>query len=149
AFIALAPHDVAEPGLALALSPRVHSVAEGAAAAADRWDSPDLVLRILKQPREHLEARAAKSLGDFLYDNGVTQVRLIAAIFANRLGKGNAGPVLGHRFAVGKLLEHAADHRLHRGKDVVLRDKAHLDVKLVELAWQAVGARILVAETGR
>ena len=49
----------------------------------------------------------------------------------------------------GELLEDAGDHRLHGGKDVVLLNKAHLYVELIELARQAVGARILVAEARR
>src|SRR5581483_9431384 len=59
ALIALAPHDVAEARLALALRPRVHAVAEGTAAAALAGDRPDLVLRVLQHAREHLEAGAA------------------------------------------------------------------------------------------
>ena len=62
---------------------------------------------------------------------------------------GNARPVLGHRLAVGELLEHAGDHRLHGVPDVFLRDEAHLEVELVELARQAVGARVFVAEARR
>ena len=54
-----------------------------------------------------------------------------------------------HRLALGEFLEDAADDRLHRGKHVFLRDEAHLDVELVELARQPVGARVFVAETGR
>ena len=50
---------------------------------------------------------------------------------------------------LGEFLEHAADHRLHRPQHIVLLDEAHLDVELVELARQAVGARILVAEARR
>ena len=64
-------------------------------------------------------------------------------------GKRNPRPALGHRLALGELLEHAGDHRLHRREHVVLRDEAHLDVELIELARQAVGARVLVAETRR
>ncbi len=49
----------------------------------------------------------------------------------------------------GEFLEHAAQHRLHRAQDVVLRHEAHLHVELVELAIEAVGARVFVAEAGR
>ena len=49
----------------------------------------------------------------------------------------------------GELLEHAGDDRLHGREDVFLLDEAHLDVELVELARQAVGARVLVAEARR
>ena len=62
---------------------------------------------------------------------------------------GIRGQSLGHRLALGKVLEHAGDHRLHRREHVVLRNKTHLDVELIKLARQAVGARVLVAETGR
>ena len=40
-------------------------------------------------------------------------------------------------------------HRLDGGEHVVLGDEAHLQIELVELAGAAVGARVLVAETGR
>ena len=89
-------------------------------------------------------------LGDVLHDDRVAQVRLVGAVFAHRLGVGNARPGRGrHRLAVGELLEHAADDRLHRREHIVLLDEAHLDVELVEFAGQAVGARVLVAEAGR
>ena len=41
------------------------------------------------------------------------------------------------------------DDGLDRSKHIVLLDKAHLEVELVELARQAVGARVLVAKTRR
>ena len=56
---------------------------------------------------------------------------------------------LRHRLALGEFLEDAAQDGLHRGKHVVLLDEAHLQVELVELAGQPVGARILVTEAGR
>ena len=40
-------------------------------------------------------------------------------------------------------------NRLDRREYVVLRDKAHFQIELIELARRAVGARILVAETWR
>src|SRR3546814_3556537 len=46
-------------------------------------------------------------------------------------------------------LEHAVQHRLDGGEDVVLGDEAHLEVELVELARRAVGAAVLVAKAGR
>ena len=61
----------------------------------------------------------------------------------------NPRPVLGHRLALGELLEHAGDNRLNRSKNIVLLDKAHLEIELVEFAGQTVGARVLVAETRR
>ena len=87
--------------------------------------------------------------GDVLHHDRVAQVRLVAAVFAQGFRKGNPRPVLCHRLALGKFLEHARDHRLHRREDIVLLDKAHLEVELIELARQTVGARVLVAETRR
>ena len=46
-LVALAPEDVAEAGLAFALRPAVHAVAEGARAAARRRNGPDARLGIL------------------------------------------------------------------------------------------------------
>ena len=66
-----------------------------------------------------------------------------------RLGIGDARELRRHRLAVGELLEHAAQHRLDRREHVLLRDEAHLDVELVELAGRAVGAGVLVAEARR
>ena len=54
-----------------------------------------------------------------------------------------------HRPAAAKFLEHPAQHRLDRREHILLGDKTHLDIELIEFARTAVGARILVAETGR
>ncbi len=51
--------------------------------------------------------------------------------------------------AAAIFLEHALHHRLDRVEHVLLADKGHFHVQLVEIRWAAVGARILVAETGR
>ena len=48
-----------------------------------------------------------------------------------------------------EFLEHALQHRLDGGEDIVLGDEAHLHIELIEFARAAVGAAILVAETGR
>ena len=81
---------------------------------------------------------------------GIAQVRLVGAVFQHRLGIGNARKRrLGHRLAIGEFLEHARQHRLDGGEDIVLGDEAHFQIELVELARRAVGAAILVAETGR
>src|SRR3984893_10180103 len=62
---------------------------------------------------------------------------------------GNQPEFLGHRAAAAEFLEDAAQHRLDGGKDILLRDKTHFDIELVEFAGAAVGARILVAKTRR
>jgi len=58
----------------------------------------------------------------------------------------NARPGLRDGLALGEFLEHACDDRLDGGKHVVLLDEAHLQIELVELAGQPVGARVFVAE---
>ncbi len=50
---------------------------------------------------------------------------------------------------LAELLERPREHRLDRGEDVFLRDEAHLEIELVELAGAAIGAAVLVAEAGR
>ena len=88
-------------------------------------------------------------LGDVLHLDRVAQVGLVAAVFLQGFGKRNPRPAFCHRLALGELLEHAGDDGLHRREHVFLLDKAHLDVELIELARQAVGARVLVAEARR
>ncbi len=86
---------------------------------------------------------------DRLHLDRVAQIRLVGAIFADRRVIGNARPFLGHRLAVGELLEQPGHHRRHGVPDVFLGDEAHFEIELVELARQPVGPRILVAEAGR
>ena len=121
-----------------------------AVAALRRRDRPDLVLGVgLQNAGENLEARAAERLADVLHLDRIAQVRLVGAVFAHRLGIGDQRKFRRHRLAAGKLLEHAADHRLDRVEHVLLGDEAHLQIELVELAGRAVGARVLVAEARR
>ena len=49
---------------------------------------------------------------------------------------------------VGKLLENPSDNRLNSVKNILLLNKAHLKVKLVEFTRTAVCTAILVAKTG-
>src|SRR3984885_7357328 len=85
-----------------------------------------------------------------LHDERIAQVRLVGPVLAARLGVGNARPGRGgNRRAASELLEHAAYRRLHRVENILLLNEAHLDVELVELARQAIGARVLVTEAGR
>ena len=88
-------------------------------------------------------------LGHVLHLDGVSQVRLISAVLSHGLVEGDAWEDLGNRLALGELGKDALEDRLHRLEHVVLLDETHLDVELIELAGQAVGARVLVAETRR
>ena len=115
ALLALAPEDVAEARLALALRPRVHAVAEGAVAAASAPGSPTpRASGRCEDAGEDLEAGAAESFGDVLHLDRIAQVRLVGAVFAHRLGVGDERKLRRHRLAAGELLEHAAQHRLDR-----------------------------------
>ena len=89
-------------------------------------------------------------LGDILHDERIAQVRLVGPVFAHRFGVGNARPGRGgDGLAASELLKRAPNDRLHRVENILLLDEAHLDVELVELARQAVGARVLVTKAGR
>src|SRR3984893_6679723 len=89
--------DIAKAHLPLTLRPRVHTVAKCTAATALGRYCPDLILRILQHPREHLEAGAAEMLGDVLHDDGIAQVGLVAAVFAQGFRKRNPRPALRDR----------------------------------------------------
>ena len=53
------------------------------------------------------------------------------------------------RRAAAEFLEDAVQHRLDRGKHVLLRHEGHFEIELVELAGRAVGAARLVAKARR
>ena len=145
-----APEDVGHAGLVLALGPVVHAIAEGAAPATGRRDSPDLRLRVLQDASEDAEAAAAEVLGHLLHLDGVAQVRLVGAVLAHRLAEGDVREGAdGCALACPELLEHAPHHRLDDVEHVLLRDEAHLHVELVKLSRRTVRARRLVAEAGR
>src|SRR5258708_1179432 len=147
-LLAFAPENVGEAGLAFALGPVIHAVAEGPVAASWRWNCPDLdrVWIRCDHAREHLEARVAEVVCHTLHLDRVAQIGLVAAIFSDGCFKGNPRKLLRHRLAVAKFLEHPAQHRLDRREHVILGDEAHLDIELVELAGRAVRPRLLVAK---
>src|SRR5450830_1702940 len=150
ALLALAPEDITEARLALALRPGIHAVAERAVAALRRRDCPHAARGIVgENVGENLEAGTAERFTDILHHDWVAQVRLVGAVFRQRLGIGNEREFRRHRFTFGKFLEHAADHRLNRVEHILLRDEAHFQIELIEFAGRAIGARVLVAEAGR
>ncbi len=147
--LVLAPEDVAEAGLPLALGPRVHTVAERAAAALRRGDRPHGVLGVFQDAGEQAKAAAAEAFRDIGHLDGVAQVGLVAAVPGDGVAVGDARERIGRdALAVGELFEDAVHHRLDGVEDVVLGDEAHLHVELVEFQ-AAVGAQVLVAEAGR
>ncbi|OIQ68846.1 hypothetical protein GALL_495560 [mine drainage metagenome] len=144
-----APHDVSEARLAFALRPRIHPCAERAAAAARAGNGPDLIFRVFQHPREHLEAGTPEVLGDVLHQNRIAQIGLVGAVLPQGFGERDSRPVPGHRLALRELLEHAGNDRLDGRENIVLLDKTHLEIELVELTGQPIGTRVLVAETRR
>ena len=103
----------------------------------------------LQDVGKDLEAGSAERFAHVLHHDRIAQVGLVGAVFAQRLGVRNQRKLRRHRLAVGKFLEHTADHRLDRVEDVLLGDEAHFQIELVELAGRAVGARILIAKAWR
>jgi hypothetical protein len=89
-------------------------------------------------------------LGDVGDHDRVAQVRLVRAVLQHRLAirmRGNGAGV------TGLPLPNSSNTPRSTGLDgvehVFLRDEAHLEIELVELARRAVGARVFVAEAGR
>ncbi len=80
----------------------------------------------------------------------IAQVRLVGAVFQQgRVIRNAPERQRIHGTAFGKLLEHAGNDRLDGVEHVLLRDKAHLEIELIELARRTVGTRGFVAEAGR
>ena len=59
------------------------------------------------------------------------------------------GEGIADRLAATELEEQLPEHRFNGIEDIVLFDKCHLDVELVELSGRTVGPGILVAEARR
>ncbi len=88
-------------------------------------------------------------LRDHLHLDRVTQVGLVGAVPQRRVFVGYLRPLRVDLPAPAKLLENAANHRLDRVEHVLLRDKAHLQIKLVEISGRAIRPRVFIPETRR
>src|SRR6476620_9861688 len=142
--------DIAHATLAFRDRPGVHAVAEGARASARHRDRPDTRVCVhVDHAGEQFEAGAAEVLGRVLHLDRVAQVRLVGAVFAQRIGVSDARKLLRHRLVAAEFLEQPAYDRLDRVEYVFLRDEAHFQNELVELPRRTIGAGILVAEAGR
>jgi hypothetical protein len=144
--------DVAQAGVALGTRPVVHLVEELAAlvGGAGRGDRANHAARA-HDLLEQAEAGLGELAGDIADDQRVAQVRLVTAVVEHGLGVRDTRERShrGHALAFSEGLEHLAYHRLHRLPDFLLGNEAHFQVELVELARQAVGARVLIAEARR
>src|SRR5205823_441110 len=139
AFLALAPENVSKTGLALALRPAIHAIAEGARAAAFGRDRPHLDPGVGgDHAGKNLEARSGKMPGHILHLDRIAQIGLVVPIFADRVAVGDLGKLGGDRLALAELLENPAQNRLDGIEDIILGNEAHLDIELIELARAAV-----------
>jgi hypothetical protein len=104
---------------------------------------------MLQDLREDGEAGAREMLGHHLHLHRVAQVGLVGPVPERGVAVGDARPDLIDGAPAAELVEDALQHRFDRLEHVLLLDEAHLHVELVEIRGRAVGARVLVAETGR
>ena len=72
--------------------------------------------------------------GHVLHHERIAQIRLVGAIFAHRFGIGNARPACVTGLPSPNSSNTPREDRLDGGEDVVLGDKAHFDVELIEFA---------------
>ena len=145
----LAPEDIAHAGQPFFLRKGVHAVAELAAAADGRGDGADFGAFLFQQFREDRKAGVAEMVGHDLHLDRVTQVGLVRAIPQRRVFIRDLRPFLIHSLATTEFFENAGQHRLDGVEHVLLFDKGHLEVELVEIGGRPVSARVFVAETGR
>ena len=54
-----------------------------------------------------------------------------------------------HFASIGKFFKDACHDRFNRLEHIFLRDKAHFNIELIELAWRSVGPRIFIAKAWR
>src|SRR3546814_16322040 len=89
-------------------------------------------------------------LGHVADDERVAQVRLVRPIFQHRFPVSDAREgIWRHGLALAELLKYAMKHRLDSIEDVILRDEAHFEIKLVELARRTVGTGDFVTQERR
>src|SRR5215831_6427360 len=94
------------------------------------------------------DARLVELVGYVGDHERVAQIRLVRTVFDHRFGVGDQRKFRRYGLAAGKLLEHAAHHRLDRVEYVLLGDETHFQIELVKFTRRTIGARILVAEAG-
>src|SRR3546814_15000267 len=89
-------------------------------------------------------------LGHVADDERVAQVRLVRPIFQHRFPVSDAREgIWRHGLALAELLKYAMKHRLDSIEDVILRDEAHFEIKLVEFARRTTGTGVFVTKARR
>ena len=86
---------------------------------------------------------------DHLHFDWVSQIGLVASVPKRRVAVADLGPVRIYFTSSTKLFEHTGQNRLDRVEHVLLLDKRHFQIQLIEISGRAVSARVFVAETGR
>lgn len=95
------------------------------------------------------ESAAVEQVRNVLHEQGVSKVGLVRTVIFERFAVRNAAE---GRFIGGfarEFRKHGGQHAFEHGEHVVLRGERHFDIELIKFAGGTVGARILVAETGR
>ena len=147
--VGFAPKDIPHPRQALLLGEFVHPVAEFARAAFGGRNGADFVALLLQKRGKNGKARATEMLGHVLHLDRVAQVGLVGAVPQRGIAIGDLRPIAVRQTAFAECVEHPGDHRLHRVKNILLGDKGHFHVELVEIGRRAVSTRVFVAETRR
>src|SRR3546814_12267372 len=89
-------------------------------------------------------------LGHVADDERVAQVRLVRPIFQHRFPVSDAREGIWRQgLALAELLKYAMKHRLDSIEDVILRDEAHFEIKLVEFARRTIGTGVFVTKARR
>ena len=147
----LGPADVAEALAAVLLDERLALVEPRARLDAD--DALDHhALDESARSRaggERLEVRLREEVVHVEPLERIAEIRLVAAVGHHRVAVLDPRPRRLVAAPLRELLEGLADDVFDDGEDLVLRDIAHLDVELIELARATVGTRGLVAEARR
>src|SRR3546814_12865648 len=89
-------------------------------------------------------------LGHIADDERVAQVRLVRPIFQHRFPVSDAREgIWRHGLTLAELLKYAMKHRLDSIKNIILRDEAHFEIKLVEFARRTIGTGVFVTKARR
>ena len=123
----------------------------GKPATFRRGDRADFRAILLQKLGEHGKARTREMLTHNLHLDGVAEVRLVGAVPECGVLISDLRPVLRriHLTAAAELLKHTCQNRPDRVEHVLLADKAHFQVELVEVRRRTVRTRVFVAEAGR
>ncbi len=147
--VRLAPEDIAHPRQALFLGKGVHAVTEFTRTARRGGDRTDFGAVLFQQLGKDRKARTAEMFRHVLHLDRVAQVGLVRAVPFRRVLIGNLRPFGVDLTTAAEFLKNATDDRLNRVKHVLLADKGHFHVQLIEIGGRTVGARIFVAEARR